>query len=197
MSEARLENGYTRIANELLEAVLAHPLTKVEIKILLVVIRKTYGFSKSYDSVSAVQIESMTGIDRSNIKKTIKSLLLKNILIKKGKGRLAHGKHVKSIGINKRYKMWLTGVKTTPDSRGQNNPSTGVKTTPLTGVKTTPTKEKKEKRKGGSTKKQLNNNIYDEDEYTAYRRIGVELGINPHGKESATQYVERVKNAIH
>lgn len=44
---ADLDDGYTRIANELLEAVMAADLTARQLKVVLAVIRKTYGSVKS------------------------------------------------------------------------------------------------------------------------------------------------------
>lgn len=44
---ADIDDGYTRIANELLEAVMAADLTARQLKVVLAVIRKTYGFGKS------------------------------------------------------------------------------------------------------------------------------------------------------
>ena len=59
---ADLDDGYTRIANELLEAVMAADLTARQLKVVMAVIRKTYGFGKKFDRVSNTQIAAMTGI---------------------------------------------------------------------------------------------------------------------------------------
>jgi len=200
-----LEKGYTRIANELFEAILKHPFSKRELNVVLSVIRKTYGYNgKKHDAVSAVQIASMTGIDRSHLSKTINDLIEKNVLVKKGKGRLSHGKHIKSIGINKRYKMWLTVAKTAPvieKDCSQNSHRSVAKTATLTVAKTAHTKEKKEKRKGESLikkfKQQVKSISPDDDEYSVCRKIGLELDINPFDREPADDYVDRVKNALH
>ncbi len=40
----QLEDGYTRIANELLEAIASAPMTLGQIRICLFLVRNTYGF---------------------------------------------------------------------------------------------------------------------------------------------------------
>lgn len=49
---ADIDDGYTRIANELLEAVMAADLTARQLKVVLAVIRKTYGFGKKFDRIT-------------------------------------------------------------------------------------------------------------------------------------------------
>ncbi|BDY94197.1 hypothetical protein MUTS15_28540 [Escherichia coli] len=45
---ADLDDGYTRIANELLEAVMLAGLTQHQLLVFLAVMRKTYGFNKNW-----------------------------------------------------------------------------------------------------------------------------------------------------
>lgn len=45
---AQLEDGFTRVANELLDAVMASGLSETEMCIVLAVWRKTYGFNKKW-----------------------------------------------------------------------------------------------------------------------------------------------------
>ena len=58
---AQLEDGFTRVANELLDAVMASGLSETEMCIVLAVWRKTYGFNKKMDWVSNEQLEQMVG----------------------------------------------------------------------------------------------------------------------------------------
>ena len=53
---ADCDNGYTRIANELLDALLAADLTKHQYKVALAIVRKTYGFNKPFDRITNSQI---------------------------------------------------------------------------------------------------------------------------------------------
>jgi phage replication O-like protein O len=120
-STPQIENGYTRIANELLEAIISFNFSSRQLNVLFSIIRCTYGYNKKSDSISGWQISKMTNIDRSNISKTINELIKLNVLIKHENGRLSHGFFVNELSINKDYKTWTTVAKTT----------TVVKTTPL------------------------------------------------------------------
>lgn len=64
---ADIDDGYTRIANELLEAVMAADLTARQLKVVLAVIRKTYGFGKKLDRITNTQIAMMTGIHHTHV----------------------------------------------------------------------------------------------------------------------------------
>lgn len=108
MSNPQIENGYTRIANELLEAIIKHPFSRREYAVLMCIIRCTYGFNKKEDAISGWQISEMTGIDRSHVSKTINELTKNNIILKSDHGRISHGQNVPFLSINKHYKTWLT-----------------------------------------------------------------------------------------
>lgn len=52
MANPQIVDGYTRIANELLDALIRSGLTKRELRVVLVVIRQTYGYNRSSDDIS-------------------------------------------------------------------------------------------------------------------------------------------------
>jgi phage replication O-like protein O len=121
------EDGYTPIANELLEAILIADFSKRQILIIMAIARMTFGFSKKSDALSSVQIANITGINRPKVSETLRELIDKNVVIKHDSGRKAHGHFVNQISINKHYKTWLfTDTKMAPDNRYQNG--TGTKT---------------------------------------------------------------------
>ena len=82
MANVQTENGYTRIANEALEALVNTPLLGAEFQVLLFIIRKTYGYNKKQDRISFTQFEKGTGISRQTINKTIKNLVAKGMIVK-------------------------------------------------------------------------------------------------------------------
>lgn len=114
MSLPQTEDGFTRLANELLDAIIKFDFTKRQYAVLLAVVRKTYGFNKKSDALSIYQISVMTGIDRAHISKAVAELHAMNVLTKAEKGRLAHGQVVPEISINKNYKIWSTRAETAP-----------------------------------------------------------------------------------
>jgi phage replication O-like protein O len=82
MANPQIENGYTKIANEILERLVNTPLLGAEFQVLLYIIRKTYGYNKKRDQISFTQFEKATGISRQTINKTIKNLIAKGMIVK-------------------------------------------------------------------------------------------------------------------
>lgn len=93
---ADLDDGFTRIANELLEAVMRAGLSQHQLLVFMAVMRKTYGFNKKSDWVSNEQLSELTGILPH------KCSAAKSVLVKRGiltqTGRV--------IGINKAVSEW-------------------------------------------------------------------------------------------
>jgi phage replication O-like protein O len=129
MSNPQIENGYTRIANELFEAIIKHPFSRREYAVLMCIIRCTYGFNKKEDAISGWQISEMTGIDRSHISKTINELSKNNIILKSDHGRISHGQNVPFLSINKHYKTWITVAELATPTVAET--ATVAKTAPL------------------------------------------------------------------
>lgn len=77
---SQLENSYTKIANELLEAIAAIRIPGEAMQILLVIIRKTCGYHKNKDAISLSQFVSATGMKKPNVCRAIKKLLDMNII---------------------------------------------------------------------------------------------------------------------
>lgn len=82
MANPQIENGFTRIANEILEHLCLAGINGSEYRILISVIRKTYGFNKKKDYISLTQYQKLTTMNRPQAVKTIKSLVSKRILLK-------------------------------------------------------------------------------------------------------------------
>ncbi|MCK9212092.1 MAG: replication protein [Ignavibacteriaceae bacterium] len=105
MADVQKENGYTTIANELLEAITGSNLTLRETKIILCVIRYTYGFQRKEAELSLRFISVSTNIDFRHTQTVLTSLISKNILlIKKGN----QGITGRIISLNKNYDSWNT-----------------------------------------------------------------------------------------
>lgn len=81
MANPQLENGYTKIANEILEALSKINLTSYQSRLLFVIFRKTYGFNKSEDWISNSQLVAETGLLKGNVSRTKKELIARKIVI--------------------------------------------------------------------------------------------------------------------
>ncbi|HGJ5856509.1 MULTISPECIES: replication protein [Arsenophonus] len=91
-----LEEGYTRISNELLEGILTAGLTQHQLLVVMAIIRKTYGYNKKIDWVSNWQISELTGLLPHKCSTAKGALLRRKILI--SSGRL--------VGINQCLSEW-------------------------------------------------------------------------------------------
>lgn len=80
MANPQKENGFTPIANEILEKLVNIPLLGAEFQVLLFIIRKTYGYHKKQDRISLTQFEKGTHLSRPTVVKTLKNLALRNMI---------------------------------------------------------------------------------------------------------------------
>jgi phage replication O-like protein O len=96
----QLEDGYTRLANELFDAILAFPFSGRQLKVVMTIIRKTYGYNKKRDDMSASQIANVCGMARPHVVKTLGELAGMNVIVKQS------GKFGSLIEINKKYMSW-------------------------------------------------------------------------------------------
>lgn len=111
MEGIQLENGHTRIANELLEAMLVVSIPARHKDIWWFVVRKTYGFGKKQDYISLTQFEKGTRIDRSGVCKILKDLVAWKLLVKKAS----------IYAINKQYSDWVVAWRPLGGSGVQDN----------------------------------------------------------------------------
>ena len=96
MANPQLEHGYTRIANEIMEALARTNLSPYQSRILFVIWRKTYGWKKKQDRISISQIVELTDIHKANVSRTLKQLVDRKIVIRTDN----------SIAFNKNYTQW-------------------------------------------------------------------------------------------
>lgn len=74
------ENGYTAIANEIMEALARFRIPGEARQVLDVIIRKTYGYGKLVDTISTSQFSELTGLPKQYIHKVRKRLLYANLI---------------------------------------------------------------------------------------------------------------------
>lgn len=102
----QLEDGHTRINNEVLEQLVKSSLLGSEYQVILFVIRKTWGWGKREDFISLTQFEKGTGLSRPTITKTIKNLVSKKILVK---GSSLATQQI-AYRFSKYYNQWLVNT---------------------------------------------------------------------------------------
>jgi len=96
VAEPQLENGHTRIANEILEQLMRMHLSPNQWQVLLCIFRKTYGFHKKVDYIANIQIIKATGLGKEVVSRALKALSDMNLIERQGK----------HIGFQKDWEKW-------------------------------------------------------------------------------------------
>lgn len=131
-ADVQLEKGYTRIANEILEALTKTPLNGTQFRIVILILRETYGFSRKECSISETFIASRLGIKRQNVHREIKQLFQSGLLITIHEATFNSSR---VIAFNKNFDEWKnrlqesendTGIKYDSSSVIENDSSTGI-----------------------------------------------------------------------
>lgn len=152
--KADTENGFTRIADEMLEYICQAELTGRQMRVLMAIVRKTYGFNKKYDWLAASQIKELMNYagGENHLREDIKALKSKNIIISNGK----------EIGPNPVLSEWILtkkDLKTGSRKQDKNSPETGSKD-PENGTKTA---QKRDPQKKDTITKDNNTKEYEEN----------------------------------
>ncbi len=102
MANPQLENGFTRISNEILDHLCHLHLNGEAWATILFIIRKTYGFHKKHDKIPLSQIAVGTGLSIPNICRALRKLRQIGVIKRNGLG----------TGFNKNYDTWLLSKRT-------------------------------------------------------------------------------------
>jgi len=86
MASPQADNGYTRIANEIMDNLAKIRIAGEARQMLDVIIRKTYGFNKKEDKISTSQFMLLTGLSRIAIPKARRKLIELNLITVSQKG---------------------------------------------------------------------------------------------------------------
>ena len=103
MEIPQLENGYTRIANSLLENLVIYKFNGSQYSIILEIIRCTYGYQKKSHSIALTFLQKATGLSKRAIQKELDILISQNVLIEYA---TASFKKPRELGINKNFLEW-------------------------------------------------------------------------------------------
>lgn len=107
MANPQLENGFTRIANEILEKMARTKLSPTQYRILFVVWRNTYGYQRKAHKMSLSYIAAATGCDKRSVQRELKKMISMNMLHE------TYENQTRVIGFNKYLNQWLTDGETT------------------------------------------------------------------------------------
>lgn len=126
--------NFTAIPNEVFDEHM-RSLSGSELKVLLVVCRKTIGFHKDTDSISISQIEEMAGISNRSAIDAVNALVEKNILMKDSKK-----------GATSKYTLDIDGYEESSQAASEESSLELVKKVHTTSEESSQTKETLQKK---------------------------------------------------
>jgi phage replication O-like protein O len=106
MKSPQKENGFTPIANEILDQLIKTRLTDYEYRVLWAIIRRTYGYHKTKSHISASLISVMTNIRREHVWRTLKGLEKQGLIY-----RDHRYKGINVWGFQKDYDKWSASAQ--------------------------------------------------------------------------------------
>jgi len=109
------EDGYTKIANEILDALCRFRIPGEQRQCLDFILRKTYGYHKKEDSISNSQFCEGTGLLKGNVTRALAGLIEKKIVIKSDNGKYP------TYCFNKNYSEWNLLSKKQPVIKSDNS----------------------------------------------------------------------------
>jgi phage replication O-like protein O len=105
MANPQTENGYTSIANELIEAMYKHDFGWSKGQVFMAIIRLTYGWHKKEDAISLSRLCELTKLSKRTIIYTLQNLeTQKKICITRSSSNGV--KNINTISIQKNYELW-------------------------------------------------------------------------------------------
>lgn len=149
----QLENGYTRIADEILEKIAKLKLNGTQFRILLIVWRYTYGFSRKETDLSVSFFANALDVSKRQIQRELKSLIEHGILLEVSKPSFNATRVIK---FNKNFSHQMTNK--TPDDRLDTAPGDGLDTSSGDGLDT-------------QDKHTINNTINSDQKKISYKAV--------------------------
>ena len=107
MAEVKLKNGYIKISNSLFENICNRKFTLNEIKIVLTIVRLSYGFNSKTAYVKHKSLLSACGVQKQYVYKTVSGLVFKKVIKDLGNGEYA---------LNKNYDEWAVSFPKSYDT---------------------------------------------------------------------------------
>lgn len=134
MASPQKENGYTPVANELMEALARIRINGEAWQVLSVILRLTYGWNKKEDAIALSQFVGATGLQRTSVRRAVRKLCALGLVDEKATGFIKKYRVVKDFD---KWKPLTKKIHVTKKVRGGDQKGTKE------GTKKSPTKELK------------------------------------------------------
>lgn len=102
MASPQTANGFTRIANELLEALCRIKIPSESRRVFDAIMRKTYGYNRKRDRISLSQLSDISGLSIPHVCRAVKKLERMKLIVIESDSR-----KITAYRINKNYETWL------------------------------------------------------------------------------------------
>ncbi|WP_054954973.1 replication protein [Paenibacillus dakarensis] len=100
---SHLDEPYTRITNEILEEIAQRPFNGTQYRIIICILRNTYGFQRKSHELSLSFISEAIGSTRNQVKKELDKLINMKVIKVYSEGSYTTSRH---IGFNKYFSEW-------------------------------------------------------------------------------------------
>lgn len=111
--KGKVVDNYAKIPNGLIDRLMQFRIPGEQMQILMVIIRKTYGWEKQSDWIALNQFVELTGISKRNVLRAIRALEERKIIIVVKNDN----KKYPNYRINKKFNQWKSLSKKTPLSK--------------------------------------------------------------------------------
>ncbi|SMQ75894.1 phage replication protein O [Bacillus sp. OV166] len=158
MANPQTEKGYTKVANEILEHISKTDLNGTQMRIVLVIWRYTYGFSRKQHELSLTFLSEAIDTRKSHVDRELTALIERKIVSIVGIG----SRRGRVLSFNKNYEEWQERPTDVVHQSSSHNSSTSSSTTCST-ISSHICGTKKESIKENIKKNTRQQKTYDED----------------------------------
>jgi len=124
MASPQLENGYTRIANELLEALIRFPFSQRQLRLIFALVRATYGWQSKGARLPKLRLAKLTGIKPNHLYRGLRELRDMKVVTEQDR----------VMGLNKNYEEWTSPNTGLVPSRDYVKSQVGTSVSPKSGL---------------------------------------------------------------
>lgn len=104
MEGPQLEDGYTRVANEILEQVARRKFNATQLRIIMIIWRYTYGYRRKDHDFALTFLQQLTSLPASTVKREVGLLIKSQVLIVTQKETSVLPRR---LSFNKHYEQWI------------------------------------------------------------------------------------------
>lgn len=105
MASPQLENGYVRIADELLEGICRYRSSGARKDLILAVIRATYGFQRKSREIGTAYLAKLTGRHPTKVAADVATLIERRVLVEVKRYGF---NRCRTLALNKNFEEWVS-----------------------------------------------------------------------------------------